>query len=221
MVRRGRLGGNDKFLTIPAKEGSTRALPSTLAEMISKLSLLPSTRCRTMALETPPTAFHQRGILMSTFTAPRTEPQPQPHPEQGGNGTGSATWRFVRHYLEMVLAMLAGMAVLGTASSLLVDLPDSAAVELVEMAVWMTVPMVAWMRFRGHGWRATNEMAAAMLVPAAGALALLGAGVVTDAHALVMLEHTAMFPAMLVAMLLRRSEYTGHHHATSQATAAA
>jgi flagellar biosynthetic protein FliP len=122
-----------------------------------------------------------------------------------------STWRFVRHYLEMVAAMMAGMAALA-ASRLVVDLPDRTAVELVEMALWMTVPMVAWMRIRGHGWRVCNEMAAAMLVPAAAALALLATGVVTDSHLLVMLEHIVMIPAMLVAMLLRRDEYTGHQH---------
>lgn len=123
-------------------------------------------------------------------------------------------WRFVRHYLEMVVAMLAGMAALGAVSSLVIDLPDRTGIRLVEMVVWMTVPMVAWMRFRGHGWRVCNEMAAAMLVPAAGALALLGTGAVTDADGLVMFEHTAMFPAMLLVMLLRRDEYAGHACAT-------
>jgi hypothetical protein len=124
-------------------------------------------------------------------------------------GRGPA-WRFALHYLEMVAAMLAGMAALGV-SQVVVDMPGGTGVELVEMAVWMTVPMVAWMRFRGHGWRPCGEMTLAMLLPTAGALALLGTGVVTDADTLVMLDHTAMFPAMLVAMLLRRDEYTGHH----------
>jgi hypothetical protein len=126
-----------------------------------------------------------------------------------------AAWRFVRHYAEMVAAMLAGMVALATAFRLVVDLPDRTALELVEMAVWMTLPMVAWMRIRGHSWRVCNEMAAAMLLPAAGALTLLGAGVVTDPHLLLMLEHTVMFPAMLVTMLLRRDEYTGDHRHTS------
>jgi hypothetical protein len=125
--------------------------------------------------------------------------------------TTGATWRFALHYLEMVAAMMAGMAALAL-FRLVVDLPDRAAVELVEMALWMTVPMVAWMRIRGHGWRVCNEMAVAMLLPGAAALVVLGTGVVTDSHRLVMLEHIAMFPAMLVAMLLRRDEYTGHHH---------
>ena len=120
--------------------------------------------------------------------------------------------RLTRHYLEMVAAMIVGMVVLGGASSLVLDLPDRTSVELVEMAIWMTVPMVAWMRFRGHRWRACNEMAAAMLGPAVVALAMLGSGVVTDGDALVMFEHTVMFPAMLGVMLLRRDEYAGHDH---------
>lgn len=107
-----------------------------------------------------------------------------------------------------------GMAALGAVSYLILDLPDRTAIELVEMAVWMILPMTAWMRFRGHGWRACIEMAAAMLVPTAIALALLGTGVATDAHTLLMFEHTAMFPAMLVVMLLRRDEYTHDHDHT-------
>jgi hypothetical protein len=128
-----------------------------------------------------------------------------------------ATWRFVRHYLEMVAAMLVGMAALGL-SSLVVDLPDRTWVQVVEMAVWMTVPMVGWMRFRGHGWRACSEMAGAMVVPAAGALVLFATDLVTDEEALFMLEHTVMFVAMFVVMLLRRDEYTGHHHAPDGGT---
>jgi flagellar biosynthetic protein FliP len=120
------------------------------------------------------------------------------------------TWTFLRHYLEMCLAMLLGMAGLGLCSALLVDLPDRTGVRLVEMAVWMTVPMVAWMRHRGHGWRPTNEMAASMLLPAALALVLLATGATTDEHGLLVLEHTLMFPAMLAAMLLRVDEYTAH-----------
>lgn len=76
-------------------------------------------------------------------------------PRVGARPNGT-TWRFVRHYLEMVAAMLAGMIALAAASGLGLDLPDRTAVELIEMAVWMTVPMVAWMRIRGHGWRSCH-----------------------------------------------------------------
>lgn len=165
-----------------------------VAEIVKALSLLPTVSIRTMTDE---------GAEGRRFAeVPRM--------------SGSVR-RFARHYVEMVVAMLVGMAVLGGASSLVLDLPDRTWVELVEMAVWMTLPMVAWMRFRGHGWRACNEMAAAMLVPAGAALLLLWSGVVTDGDALVMFEHTAMFPAMLVVMLLRRDEYAGHDHAEAAA----
>jgi hypothetical protein len=132
--------------------------------------------------------------------------------------------QFSRHYLEMVIAMFAGMLVLGlpaamalpafgtSTSELQVDAP---ALVLLGMAVTMTVPMVAWMRYRGHAWQPSNEMAAAMFLPTFGVIALLWGGVVEDFDTLMMLEHVVMLPAMLVAMLLRRDEYTrGHaHHA--------
>ena len=128
----------------------------------------------------------------------------------------ASIWRFVLHLLEMVAAMIVGMMVLGAASAMLLDLPDATAVTLVEMAIWMTLPMVAWMRFRGHRWRLCSEMAAAMLLPTAGMLALLAAGVVTDADTLLAVEHTVMVPSMLVAMLLRRHEYSSHRHRQAQ-----
>jgi hypothetical protein len=56
--------------------------------------------------------------------------------------------RFIRHYAEMVVAMFAGMLVLG---------------------------------------------------------------VIEDFGTLMTLEHVVMLPAMLLAMLLRREEYSGHH----------
>ncbi len=131
----------------------------------------------------------------------------------------SGATAFARHYLEMVAAMLLGMAALGI-SALVVDLPDRTGVELVEMAVWMTVPMVLWMRRRGHAWRECTEMSAAMAVPTALALVALVTGTVTDGHALLMFEHTAMFPAMLAVMLLRRDVYREHaHHAAAIPTA--
>jgi hypothetical protein len=128
--------------------------------------------------------------------------------------------RFVRHYLEMVVAMFAGMAVLAMPARWLVaaagtSYDDSPALMLVVMAVTMTLPMVAWMRYRGHGWRANGEMSASMLLPAFAAIALLWAGVVEDTGALMALEHVAMLAAMLGAMLLRPAEYTCavHGHA--------
>jgi hypothetical protein len=83
----------------------------------------------------------------------------------------------------------------------------ASAPRLIAMFVTMTVPMVAWMRFRGHGWRPSSEMAAAMLVPTLGVLALLWSDLVTDFGTLMALEHVVMLPSMLAVMLLRPDEY--------------
>ena len=119
------------------------------------------------------------------------------------------TGHFVRHYVEMLIAMFAGMLVLWMPLVAL-GRPEATEVELLGMALTMTVPMVAWMRYRGHGWAPAWEMTAAMFLPSFAAIGLLWAEVIDDGHAPMMIQHVAMFPAMLVAMLLRRSEYTGH-----------
>jgi hypothetical protein len=131
---------------------------------------------------------------------------------------------FTRHYIEMLIAMVVGMLVLAVPASLALgasgvtsaELHDDApAALLLGMAVLMTIPMVAWMRRRGHGWPASNEMAASMFVPTFAVIALLGAGVVQEAGAAMTIQHVAMLPSMLVAMLVRRDEYSGaaHSHA--------
>ena len=137
--------------------------------------------------------------------------------------TSSPTARFVRHYAEMVAAMFLGMLVRGVPAEAALraigtstaELRENApAVALLGMAVIMTVPMVAWMRHRGHAWRPSAEMAASMFLPTLGVIALMAGGVVTHFMTLMSLEHVVMLPSMLVAMLLRREEYSGHaHHA--------
>jgi hypothetical protein len=130
-----------------------------------------------------------------------------------------ATKHFIRHYIEMVVAMFLGMAVLGlptewalgAAGSSWSDLHrDAPALMLLLMAVIMTVPMVGWMAHRGHGRRANGEMAASMFLPTFGVIGLLWGAVVTDPMALMTIEHAVMLPSMLAAMLLRRDEYSGH-----------
>jgi hypothetical protein len=133
----------------------------------------------------------------------------------------SPAFTFARHYVEMVVAMLLGMFVLGGTGAVLLGLvgidtgdwhTDAPALMLLEMAFTMSVSMVAWMRYRGHGWAASWEMTASMFLPTFAAIALLGLGVVEDGGALMAIQHVVMFPAMLGVMLLRRDEYTGHHH---------
>jgi hypothetical protein len=87
----------------------------------------------------------------------------------GGFAAGFASARggASRYLLEMVLAKIAGMAMLGVAIWALGEPPGYADL-LVEhglMGVSMAAPMVAWMRHRGHTWSDGLEMMAAMLVP--------------------------------------------------------
>jgi hypothetical protein len=126
---------------------------------------------------------------------------------------------FLKHYFEMVVAMLLGMVVLGMPLDLLLGSAgvdtDAPVLMLLGMAFTMSVPMVAWMRYRGHDWAPAWEMTASMFAPSFAAIALYSGGVVDDTHALMMIQHIAMFPAMLAVMLLRRDEYSGHHHAVA------
>jgi hypothetical protein len=120
---------------------------------------------------------------------------------------------FIRHYVEMLIAMFAGMGVLAglpAAAGFKIDAP---ALALLWMAFTMSVPMVAWMRYRGHGWAPAWEMTASMFIPSFAAIALLWMGVAEERGTLMAIQHVGMLPAMLVAMVLRRDEYSGHHHA--------
>jgi hypothetical protein len=83
-----------------------------------------------------------------------------------------ARFHFVRHLVEMMVAMWIGMplgrglfmAIYGSASNGAVRQHDVAWTLL--MAVAMTVPMVAVMLYRGHSLRSAVEMAVAMIAPA-------------------------------------------------------
>jgi hypothetical protein len=122
-----------------------------------------------------------------------------------------AGWRpLVRHYVEMVLAMTAGMLVLGTVRDLLgltVPFAERPALSYLLMATDMAIGMAAWMRFRGHGWAGTLEMCAAMYVPAV--LVPLVWVDVMDEMTFMVAAHTLMLLAML-AVLLRRSREFAH-----------
>lgn len=122
---------------------------------------------------------------------------------------------FWRHFLEMSAAMWIGMAVGGvlfkailaafatTITEVRLAYPELA---VLVMGFNMTLPMVAWMRHRGHGWRSSAEMAAAMIAPAIPVIALLRSDVIGFA-AVCGLYCALMMAAMLVLMLYRRSEY--------------
>jgi hypothetical protein len=146
-----------------------------------------------------------------------------------GHARRSDRRNLVRHFVEMVIAMLVGMAVLGMAAAAICTalghsgfLTHHAGLRAFVMALNMTIGMAVWMRYRGHGWAAIADMGGAMFVPV---LVLIGpylAGAISAAVLLIGM-HVLMLPAMVVAMLHRRDEYAhgherhGHHHAASAA----
>ncbi|WP_430296856.1 hypothetical protein [Sinomonas sp. B1-1] len=113
--------------------------------------------------------------------------------------------RFALHGLEMVIAMLVGMVVLGTVWSWL-GLSHDTAVESLVMATDMAIAMAVWMRFRGHGLPAIVEMSAAMYVPFLALLPFYWTGALS-AMDVMSAGHVLMLPAMLASMLRRRHEY--------------
>lgn len=123
---------------------------------------------------------------------------------------------FLRHFGEMLAAMLAGMVVLGGAAEVVFAAAGSSyssasgTLMVLVMGFNMTVPMVAWMSYRGHPRRHNVEMAGSMVVPSLAAAALAAAGALSDAGALAV-QHVVMIPAMLGVMLWRYQDYSQPH----------
>ena len=127
-------------------------------------------------------------------------------------------WRFARHLLEMVVAMVVGMGAFGLALAGLGEPPGYAnlLVRYGLMGVSMAAPMVAWMRFRGHTWRDGGEMAAAMLLPMLAPVALVEAGAAVPGlteGSLMVISHAAMVGGMVALMLYRFERYAHASHA--------
>jgi hypothetical protein len=138
----------------------------------------------------------------------------------GRTSSGTGRWPgagpFIRHVLEMTMAMILGMAVLGMTFRQIHVAAfgtgfDDAWHRHTELAVFamtfnMTLPMVAWMRHRGHAWRHGAEMSGAMFLLAFVLLVLLWLGLIS-AHVVLPLEMALMVPAMILVMLHRFDEY--------------
>jgi flagellar biosynthetic protein FliP len=123
---------------------------------------------------------------------------------------GRRVWHFVRHYLEMVVAMLVGMVVFGRLEQLAVPgLHLRTDLDVLVMATNMAIGMGAWMRFRGHSWRGIAEMSASMYLPFAALLVPYWTGAISGS-ALMTWGHALMLPAMAAVMLLRPLEYAHH-----------
>ena len=130
--------------------------------------------------------------------------------------------RFVRHYLEMIAAMIVGMAVLGGAISLVLALTgngdvltDRPGARALIMATNMVIGMSVWMRYRHHSVTAIVDMAVAMYVPVAVLAVPFWLGVLSGG-ALIGLMHLLMLPAMWLVMMRRSDEYVHEHQAPSR-----
>ena len=134
---------------------------------------------------------------------------PYPHrvasePAHDGHG-------FLRHLLEMGLAMIIGMMVSATIFLSAVGMTaaepmrEHAVLFVVLQAVGMTTTMVAWMRHRRNSWRSSSEMALVMVVPAVPLICLRLLDVVSGP--ICGLYCFATIVAMVAVMLYRRSDY--------------
>jgi hypothetical protein len=153
------------------------------------------------------------------------------HPADPGTAAGitnrsrsaKRAWVHVlRHFGEMLLAMGAGMLLLGPAWQAaytalgIADVFTRPDVGALVMATNMTAGMSVWMRYRRHSWPAVGEMGAAMYVPFLILFVPFWAGALSG-NALTIAGHLLMLPAMAVAMRRRRGEYLPHHNARTTA----
>jgi uncharacterized membrane protein (DUF2068 family) len=136
-----------------------------------------------------------------------------------------ASWLpFIRHYIEMVLAMAIGMFALMPLWTLAVQaagaphLLDRAEPMALVMATDMAIGMGAWMAWRRHGWRDIAEMSAAMYLPFVIFFPATLAGVMTSGTMMVA-GHVLMLLAMLAVMLRRRDHYGYRRPARQRASA--
>jgi hypothetical protein len=133
---------------------------------------------------------------------------------------GRKVWRFLRHLLEMIVVMMLGMCVLGAAWGAFHEIVfgsafadawrDYVVLAAFAMAFNMTVTMVLWMRYRGHSWERGGEMATAMNLPLLPLLLLYSLDLI-PAQAVLGLQMMLMIPAMVLAMLYRKEEYSAPH----------
>ncbi|WP_344650124.1 hypothetical protein [Cryptosporangium japonicum] len=110
------------------------------------------------------------------------------------------------HLVEMVVAMVAGMMLLGplwTAAGL----TGGTVGMVLTMAFDMTVGMGAWMAVRGHDLRMIGEMSAVMVVPFLLLLAPYGLGLVSGG-VVYTVGHGLMLVAMIALMLVRFGHYS-------------
>jgi hypothetical protein len=133
----------------------------------------------------------------------------------------TAVRRFARHFLEMVVAMVVGMVLLGPVVSGLLwlvaglRLSDHPVVAALVMATNMSIGMWVWMAYRRHDTVRILEMAAVMYASFVVLFFPYWAGTLSG-RGLMMAGHLLMLPAMAGVMLLRREHYTLEQHTVTR-----
>jgi hypothetical protein len=110
-------------------------------------------------------------------------------------------WAFIRHYLEMVMAMFVGMVAL---QPLWPNLPHVLEIETLAMATNMNLGMAAWMAVRHEPAVAIARMAVAMYLPFIVLFAPYRLGWLSYDTVLTA-GHLLMLAAMAAVMLLPRT----------------
>jgi hypothetical protein len=121
---------------------------------------------------------------------------------------------FRRHFLEMFADKWADMVAAAPVVLLTTHGLSSTSQALrlypwpsvLSMGLSMAVPMVAWMLVRGHGWRNSAEMAAAMVVPAIPFVCLAGLHVISGTACRAYMPLSIV--AMIGLMVYRRAAYS-------------
>jgi hypothetical protein len=116
--------------------------------------------------------------------------------------------RFVLHYLQMLAAMLAGMALLMPVS-MLVGAGAGVELQTLLMATSMSVGMAALMVWHRSPVPSIVEMCLAMYLSFAVLLPAHWLGVLPG-EAVIGLGHVVMLPMMAAVMLRRREQYLDH-----------
>ena len=136
--------------------------------------------------------------------------------------------RFLLHFLEMQIPMVFGALVcyllgrvIPTSSSLAAVYHPGTFLFMIGDVLYLSLPVLIWMRFRGHSWRYSLEMGAAMLAPGLAIIVLCSLGADTYWPWLIPLASPAGTVGMLLYMLYRRDHFTepaGHsaHSASSE-----
>ena len=130
--------------------------------------------------------------------------------------TTAPRWRhFFRHALEMFVAMTVGLVLLAPVWVAALDrigLSDSLtrpALDSLIAATDMAIAMTIWMLYRGHDRARIAEMAVAMYAPYLVLIVPHWLGFLPGEH-VVMVGHSLMIPAIVVAMLAHWDAYARH-----------